>query len=75
MNSKAQVKGKLGHVLQIHICCLLFAVWRLLFAVNVTLNLFIGGNLPRNISKEISLFALKRKCDHASSHRSDSGTI
>ena len=68
MNSKAQVKGKLGHVLQIHICCLLFAV-------NVTLNLFIGGNLPRNINKEISLFALKRKCDHASSHRSDSGTI
>ena len=44
MNSKAQVKGKLGDVLQIHVCCLLFAAWRLALAVNVTLDLFIGGN-------------------------------
>ena len=82
MNSKAQIKGKLAHVLQINVCCLPFAVCRLLFAVcrlpfavNVTLDLFIGGYLPRNINKQISLFALKRECDHVSSHQSDSGTI
>ena len=38
MNSKAQVKGKLGDVVQIHVC-------RPFAMVNVTLNLSIVGSL------------------------------
>ena len=38
MNSKAEVKGKLGHVVQIHV-----AVCRLPFAVNMSLNLSIAS--------------------------------
>ena len=65
MNSKAQVvRENLVKCCKFTfaVCCLPFAVyvWRLPFAVNLTLDLFIGGNLPRNINKQISLFALKR---------------
>ena len=35
MNSKAQVKGKLGHVVQIHVC-------RLPLAANMSLNLSVS---------------------------------